>query len=105
MEKVNEKSTFDVEITFYDKDGTLVTPVSGTYRIDDLYSATNIKPSASFVPISSTHTITVSSSENAIVDSNKFSEIRVITISYNYNASDVGTSEIRYELINLTYYS
>ncbi len=105
MEQINENNTIDLELTFYDRDGVLVVPASGHYRIDDLYSNTVIKASTSFIPTSSTHIITIPSSLNTILDVTKFSEIRIVTIDYTYNTSDVGTTQVKYELLNLGFYS
>ena len=45
---VNEKSTSIVTLSFADEAGNAVTPTSGTYRIDDVASGTQIKGDTAF---------------------------------------------------------
>lgn len=98
---VNEKSTSIVTLSFADEAGNAVTPTSGTYRIDDVASGTQIKGDTAFTPVSSTHEITISDSENAILDSDNARELRCVTVSVTYGVGKKCTAEYRYYVVNL----
>ncbi len=102
MEIVNEKSTSVVTLTFRDESGALVTPSGGTYRIDDAALGTEIKADTPFTPVDSSHDITITSTENRILDATRNVEERIVTVSFTYGAGKNGNSEYRYSVKNLT---
>jgi hypothetical protein len=101
MEIVNEKSTSIVALTFRDEGGALVTPSGGTYRIDDAASGTEIKAETAFTPGGSSHDITISDTENRILDATRNVEERIVTVSFTYGAGKNGNGEYRYGVKNL----
>lgn len=98
---VNEKTTSIVTLSFTDEAGNAVTPTSGTYRIDDIASGTQIKGDTSFTPGSSRHELTISDTENAILDADNERELRCVTVSVTYGAGKKCTAEYRYYVLNL----
>ena len=100
METVNEKTTAILAVTFKDENGNLVTPTTGSYRIDD-YAGTQITGDTAFTPSSSTYEITISANENRILDANNLVETRIATVSWTYSGSKQGTSEYIYQIKNL----
>ena len=97
---VNEKSDSVITATFKDEDGNLITPASGTYRIDDLASGTEIKADTAFSPTSSSHTFLISSNENRILATANAIEKRIFTVTFVYGAKQ-GTNEFVYIIKNL----
>lgn len=102
MEIVNERSTSIVAMTFRDETGALVTPSAGTYQIHDAASGTEIRAETPFTPAGSTHDITITDTENRILDASRNVEERIVTIKFTYGAGKPGTGEYRYIVKNLT---
>ena len=101
MEIVNEKSTSIVTLTFRDESGALVTPSAGTCQIHDAASGMEIRVETPFTPAGSTHDITITDTENRILDATRNMEERIVTVSFTYGAGKNGNGEYRYGVKNL----
>lgn len=101
MDSINEKSSYTVTATFTNEDGSSVTPSSGSYRIDDEFSGTQIKGDTAFAPSSSTFDIVLVPNDNRILDSAQGEEVRVVTVTFVYASTRQGSGEYRYKVLNL----
>ncbi len=101
MDKVNEKSNVKLTLTFRDEDGDAVTPDSASYRIDDEFSGDAVKADTAISPSSSTYDIVISSTENAIIDTNRVEEIKLVTVDFTYDTTKKGSGSFNYKVINL----
>ena len=99
MVKVNENSTRDVDITFTDGEGNLVTPDIAWYQLIDKETETVIVAleDTEWNPTSSTERITIQADENTILNDDNTEEEKVIHVRYKYNAMN------REENVNYTY--
>lgn len=100
----NERSTFPVVVAFFDENDDPVTPTAATYRIDDEASRTNLVPSTSISPLSTSVDIIITSDQNRIIRSRKPFEIRTLTVEFDYeseNGPAHATSQYKYKLLNL----
>lgn len=100
----NERSDFALAVSFLDEDGVAVVPTAATYRIDDEANRTNLLPSTAFPSLASSVDLWIDSDYNRIIRSRAKSEIRTVTVEYDYT-SDAGpthaTSQYRYKVLNL----
>lgn len=101
MDTVNESTTFVVTLTFTDEDGDAVTPTSGTYRIDDVDAGTEILDDTAFSPSASTHDITITAAQNAILDSTLKTEKHRMTVTWLYGGTKQGNEEYIFGVVNL----
>ncbi len=101
MIEVKEKDSYDIEISFKDSKGIPVTPTSVVYRVDDVSSETKVIEDATIYPSSSTFTITIPSTSNALLDQANDREERVVTISVYYGTISRKNLEHRYVIKNL----
>lgn len=97
---VNEASTAYLAVAFYDKAGSLDTPASVSYRIDDVDSGDPVKGDTPIGAASSIE-ITLSPADNAMVDSTKRFEMRRVTVEATYGVSDKVQDEYLYKVKNL----
>ena len=105
MEKiVNENSTAYLTLTFKDKNGNLATPQTIVYTIHCLTNDQEIKGDTNVVPGSSVE-ITITPSENAIIDSSNKYERKMVTVTATYNDNDEITAAYEYKVLNLRYIS
>lgn len=101
---VNERSDFPLTIAFLDDDSTAATPTAATYRVDDEANRTNLQPVTSFPSLDDTVVLWVQSDWNRIIRPRSKSEIRTVTVEYDYESSDGpkhSTTEYRYRVVNL----
>lgn len=105
MEEVNEKSTYVVKLSFKDENGVAVTPDSLTYRLDDESSGEEIIEDTVVVPGTTYYNLTISSDSNSILNDDKKFEIKVLSASFTYSTTKVGTAEHKYKVLNLKYLS
>ena len=103
MEDVNEKSTYVVTLSFKDENGVAVTPDSSTYRLDDEASGEEIIEDTVVIPTGTTYNAVISSTSNTILNDDKKYEVKVLSASFTYQTTKVGTAEHRYKLLNLKY--
>ena len=102
MYQVNERTTLIVTVAFYDEDDVLVVPSAATYRIDDVASLTSIVPLTNFPSLASQVAITITSAQNAILDSDHEYEVRKLTIQFNYGSPKKhGTDEYLFRIRQL----
>ena len=101
MLSVNENSTSYVTAVFKEKDGNVQAPDSARYRIDCVTTGTKIKDWTPINNPGSTEEITISKSENAIIDQSNPTEQRVVTVEGTYGVDDGVSEELFYDLINL----
>ena len=99
---VNERTTAYLVLTFKDKDGNLVTPQSITYNIHCLTNNIEIRGNTSVTPDTSVE-ITITPTENRIIDPNNKYERRLITVVATYNINDEATAQYEYRVLNLNY--
>lgn len=104
MKTINENTTAVITVEFRDEDGGTIAPDSASYRLDDESGAELITDTGIVAPTSMV-SIEIPESANAIVDSNKMSEKKYLTLSYTY-AGDTrqAVSEYSYEVRNLRFY-
>ena len=97
---VNEGSTHFVTAAFADEAGQPVTPVSGTWRVDDVASGTVMVGETAFTPTGAEHTFTIPAAANAMVSASKAWEERRLTITFAYPGGQ-GTGDYFYQVKNL----
>lgn len=101
MDLVNEKTSWTVTASFYDEGGNAVTPDSGSYRIDDVGSDTEITGDTPFIPAGSTHDINITPTENRILTTSNQVERRRVTVTFSYGVGKQGSGEYYYGVKNL----
>lgn len=101
MEVYNERTTVVIGLAFSDEEGVAVTPSSGTWRVDDLTSGTELVATTAFVPAAATHDLVLSEEVNRILDVTRATETRLVTIVAVYSGTRQVTSEYRYQVKNL----
>lgn len=104
MFTVNEGSTCYLKVDFYDESGKALSPSSVSYRIDDLETGTSILASTSVAPASSI-TITISPSDNAMVNSGLSTETHRITVQAPFRYHEQINGQYDYQVANLTFYT
>lgn len=103
MDVVNEGTTTIITVSFYNENNEPITPDSVIYRLDDIYSGTEIKDDTSITPGESVD-ITISSTENRIVNRNRPVEKRIMSVKYTYAGnSKTGYDSYIYMIQNLDY--
>lgn len=103
MEEVNEHSTYVVTLSFKDENGVAVVAESLTYRLDDESSGEELIEDTVVAPTATTYNVTISSTVNSILNDDKKGEVKVLTASFTFQTTKVGTAEHRYRLMNLKY--
>jgi len=105
METVNEGTTSYLEIVFKNEAGVGVTPLTATYRIDDVLSGTAIRAITPFSPSSPTYVLRIAEGDNKILDTTKEYEERLVTLTYTYTDTQSQTAtrnaEYNYKVKNL----
>ena len=104
MKKFNELSQVTITARAIDKDGDLFTPTNARYRVDDLVSR-NALVAWTAITASSSMTITIPASVNAIIDTSKKDEVKVVTVETNYGLDSAHPEEIHYRVKNLHFVS
>ena len=100
METVNEKSVAVLTLLFKDEDGALINPSTASYRVDDKSSGSNITAATTINPVDGMYDIVITAAQNAIVDSAKVFETKVVTVSWTYGTGDAN-AEYEYRVKNL----
>ena len=102
MKQVNERTSVTLSMQFTSELGVAITPNSGRYQITDEMSDTILTPWTAFTPSTSTYDLAISQTNNQIIDSSRDTEVRIVTVVYQYDSSTKqGTGEFRYEVKNL----
>ena len=99
IEQIKQGSTAYLTYSPRDKNGDPDTPLSLTYRIDDLTSGTEILADTALTPGSSVE-IVLPPSVNVTVG-NKRVQHRRVTVQATYGPDDGVNDEYEYQLINL----
>ena len=97
---VDEKDTAYLVVSFYDKDGNSVSPVSATYSI---YCETNkqeVKEETSIDDLSTSIEITLASADNAIINSYNAYEERRVTVKSTYAGGEKKNESYTYKVLN-----
>jgi hypothetical protein len=100
METVNEESVAVVTAIFMDEDDNLVTPSAASYQVDDLATGTSLIAETAFTPTSGTYDVIIPAAQNAIIDTTRSYETKVVTVSFTYGTGSA-YAEYRYRVKNL----
>lgn len=101
LTEINERTSLTLTVNFLDEDGVAVVPDAATYRIDDRAVKTNILPATAIAPLSSSVELEITSDQNRIIKERSRSEIKTVTVEWDYDTSRHGTAEYRYRVMNL----
>lgn len=102
--EVSERTAFPLAVSFVDENNDPVVPTSATYRIDDEASKTAILPVTNFPALATSVDLWITSDQNFIVKPRSKSEIRTVTVQYEYesdNGLTPATAQYKYKLLNL----
>lgn len=102
LSEVNEGSTSWLVASFYGKDGNPETPDAVVYEIWDIPSGTQIKSETSLTPGPDVE-ITLSSTDNKILNSELFREARRVIVTATYSGSQKLVSEFVYHVKNIAH--
>lgn len=98
---VNEGSTAYLDVLFKDKDGVVAAPSGVTYRIDCMTTGQQVLADTVISP-AGTVEITLTPGNNAIITATNRSEIKRVTVSASYGASDAINKPFDYLVQNLS---
>jgi hypothetical protein len=101
LDEFNERSSITVRVSFFDEDNVAVTPDTATYRIDDESNRRNIQPATAIGSLSTFVDLEITGDQNFIIRPRNKSEIRTVTVEFDYGSGKHGTAQYRYNLINL----
>ena len=101
MQRVNEKSTAYLTVTFRDKAGAAQAPAAAKYRIDDLISGQAVREETEIASPGGTLELTLTVADNTLLDALAATEQRRVTVVGAYGAGDAVTAEYIYEVVNL----
>jgi len=102
--ETTERSTFPITVSFLDENAVAATPTAATYRLDDEASKVNLVPVTAISPLSTAVDIWITSDQNRIIRPRSKSEIRTLTVEFDYeseNGPAHATAEYKYKLVNL----
>ena len=102
MTTINERNSAWVQVTLRDKAGALAAPSTATYRIDCLTTGTEVKANTAIPSPPSQFEITLTDSDNAIIDAVNPQEYRRLTVTATYGAGDQIIAQFDYLITNLT---
>lgn len=100
MERVNEKSTAYLSVTFRNKTGAAQAPSTASYRIDDVATGREVRDDTEITP-ADTVELTLSVADNTLLNAIAAVEQRRVTVTGTYGAGDAVRSEYIYEVTNL----
>ena len=101
MERVNEKSTAYLTVTFRDRAGAAQAPASAKYRIDDVTTGQQVRSDTDISLPGSTVELTLTVDDNTLKNPIAAAEQRRVTVTAEYGSGDAVRSEYIYEVINL----
>ena len=105
MQIVSEGNTYIITCTFTDENGLAIVPTAARYRLDDKKSQQEILDWTAFVPTASTHDLTITATQNAIINTDLAKETKILTVEITYGTdSKLATNEYQYDVVNLKYY-
>lgn len=100
MRRINEGTAIELSIARRGDDGSLVTPTTLKYRVDDA-GGDSITAWTSLTPASIT-TIAIPAATNAILDESKTYEDRIVSIMSDEGLSTQEVYEQTYRVVNLS---
>ena len=101
MERVNEKSTAYLTVTFRDKAGAAQAPASARYRIDDVATGQQVRDDTDIDAPGSTVELRLEVEDNTLKNAIAAAEQRRVTVVAEYGAGDAVRAEYIYEVVNL----
>jgi len=101
MQRVNEKSTAYLSVTFRDKAGAAQAPATAQYRIDDVATGQLVRVDTAISSPGSTVELTLTVDDNTMKNPIVAAEQRRVTVTAEYGAGDAVRSEYIYEVVNL----
>jgi hypothetical protein len=99
--EINEKSTAYVTAAFADKAGVAAVPTAVTYRVDCKSTGAALVAETSASAAASVE-IAIPPTANAIQDPTNDFEVKVVTVTASYGASDQITAAYHYRVRNLS---
>lgn len=96
-EEVNEESTAFLTLNFKDKDGQPEQPAEIKYWIHDLFSGEEVRGETTVQPANSVE-ITLSVSDNTLINDTNKREGRLVTIEATYGANEKQTGQFHYNI-------
>lgn len=97
----NEGSTVLLEVTHLDKNKALLTPTVLEYRIDDLENNRQVLDWTTVSTPSTTNTITITFTQNALFSRGDDKELRQVTVRTTNATGDVVQTIFNYRLIRI----
>jgi hypothetical protein len=101
LDEVTERSSSTVTVSFFDENEDPVTPDAATYRLDDEANRTSIVPVTAIGSLSTEVDIEITSDQNFIIKPRNKSEIRTLTVEFDYGIDKHGTAQYKYRVLNL----
>ena len=101
LDEVNERTTSIVTVAFTDEDGVAVIPSSAFYRLDDRQRRTVILDDTVIGSLATSVEIEITPEQNRILRPRSVSEIRTLTVHYEWGSGREANSEYRYKVLNL----
>ena len=101
---LDEQNACTIRASFEDENEAAVTPISMSYRVDDLTGgvATVVVANTAVVPSTSYYDIEIPATSNVVLDQSHDYETRLVTVKFVYGASSKqGAGEYEYLLKNL----
>ena len=96
----NELSQVTVTVEPFDTDGVAYTPTSARYRVDDCRSGDELVGWTTLTP-STSMTITIPGSANAIIDDYRQTEVKTVTVQLDKDLATQHMGEYTYQVKNL----
>lgn len=101
MERVNEKSTAYLTVTFRDKAGAAQAPTTVKYKIDDVATGEQVRAEEEISSPDDTIELRLEVGDNTLLNGIAKTEQRRVTVVAEYGAGDAVTAEFIYEVVNL----
>ena len=101
---VNEGSASSVTISPVDETGVAMTPDSARYKVNDKIAGTELVAWTVIATPSTSMTVAIPASVNAIIDGSVKTEVKVVTAEMNYSTDSAFTEEHEYSVRNLQYF-
>lgn len=101
MDSVLERTTAVLTVAYFDENGAATTPTSAYYMVEDVKSGTLITSETQLPAPSTTSDITLTDTENRIIDADNAYELRAVKVRFLYAAGKVGRAEYKYYIKNL----
>jgi len=98
--KINEKSAFDLSLTFRDKDNALEIPASVHYQIDCVTTGAAIRAETALAGLASSMVLPILPVDTTLQSQDNESELRAITFTMNQGLDTQFIEVFRYEAIN-----